>query len=136
VLGEAIAASATVADERTLELQGTCFAAAHDDTAATAARRAAAERSGRGELYLRVAERHLRGAAWEPASRMLLRALERGGLRDESRARLLLGALASQGRSADARTWLLRARESRSTAAEAASWLGHLAARQQARASP
>ena len=65
---------------------------------------------------------------WSEATQMLRKALDKGDLKNQGNAVLLLGiALYNDSKAAQARRYLGRARQFEDTRAEADRWISHLA---------
>jgi tetratricopeptide (TPR) repeat protein len=87
----------------------------------------AAELSEDGKLYVRLGQVHMQSEAWNEASGLLEKAVEKGGLEDPGNAELLLGiAYYNDGRVTRARSAFVRARQHDSTRDSAKNWLTHL----------
>jgi tetratricopeptide (TPR) repeat protein len=89
--------------------------------------RSAAKLSEDGNLYVRLGQVHMQREAWDEASVLLEKAVEKGGLKDPGNAELLLGiAYYNRAQLARARSSFLRARQHDSTRSAANRWITHL----------
>ena len=80
--------------------------------------------SGDGELYLRVARLYMDSYEWQPAEKAARTALDKGGLRDEGSAWLVVGmALARGDKLEAARKAFTEAIEHEKSAEWAEQWL-------------
>ena len=96
----------------------------------------AAELSDDGNLYVRLGQVHIQREEWGDAAQMLRRALDKGDLRDQGNAVLLVGiALYNDSKSAEARRYFARARKYEDTRVEADRWITHIARENGSRAS-
>ena len=87
----------------------------------------AAELSEDGNLYARLGQVHLQREEWSQASQALSRALEKGGLRNQGNAVLLLGiASYNDAQVAAAQRYFAQAREFDNTRAAAENWIAHI----------
>jgi tetratricopeptide (TPR) repeat protein len=76
----------------------------------------AAKLADNGNTYVRIAEVNVQLSEWEAAAAALKSGLDKGGLRDESQAQLLMGmSLYYQDKFAEARPYLERARNGTNT---------------------
>jgi tetratricopeptide (TPR) repeat protein len=89
----------------------------------------AAERSGEGDLWVRLGQLHLDAERWSDAEAALRKGIARGGLDHPGEAQLLLGiALYQRGSREDAREAFERAARDPGSAGQARQWLDLLAA--------
>jgi len=92
---------------------------------------AAASMSEDGELYLRVARLYMDNYQWKPAEAAARKALEKGELRDEGNAWLLVGMALTRGdKLAAARTAFIEAASFEKSEEWARQWLGFVEAEQ------
>jgi tetratricopeptide (TPR) repeat protein len=76
----------------------------------------AAKLADNGNTYIRIAEVNVQLSEWEAAAAALKSGIDKGGLRDESQAQLLMGmALYYQDKFSEARPYLERARSGTNT---------------------
>ena len=88
----------------------------------------AAELADDGNLYVRLGQVQMQREEWSEATLMLRKALDKGDLKDQGNAVLLLGiALYNDSKAAQARRYFTRARQFEATRAEAERWISHLA---------
>ena len=110
-----------------LELYANSLLHAREYSAAIQPLAEAAELSDSGDLYIRLAQVHLEVENWKKARLALQSAIEKGGLRDEGTAHLLLGiSNFNEKRFLSARTAFLSAAEEEKTADSAGKWLKHV----------
>ncbi|MGH7822377.1 MAG: tetratricopeptide repeat protein [Candidatus Binatia bacterium] len=127
ILGEAIDKGKIKADFKTYELLSTCWVMARDYEKAIPPLRRAAELSGDGELYVRLAEVYVQREDWANAAAMVRLALDKGKLKKPGNAHLLMGvALYNQKKPQEARTWFERAHAHAGTRSQAEGWLRHV----------
>lgn len=128
VLEKALADKVVAADAAALTLLADSWLSAREYERALPALERAAELSGSGELYVRLAQLHVDRERWEPAQRALRRALDKGDLRDRGRALLLFGIChASTKEPEAARRAFEQARHYEKSRKAAEQWLRHLA---------
>jgi len=112
---------------KNLELYANSLLHAREYSAAIEPLAEAAELSEDGDLYIRLAQVHLEVENWKKARQALEAAIEKGGLRDEGTAHLLLGiSNFNEKRFLSARTAFLNAAEEEKTADSAGKWLKHV----------
>jgi tetratricopeptide (TPR) repeat protein len=88
----------------------------------------AAELADDGNLYVRLGQVQMQREEWSEAARMLRKAVDKGDLKNQGNAVLLLGiALYNDSKAAQARRYFGRARQFEATRAEADRWISHLA---------
>ena len=76
----------------------------------------AARLADNGDTYVRIAEVNVQLSEWEAAATAMKSGIDKGGLRDESQAQLLMGiALYNQDKFSEARPYLERARSGANT---------------------
>lgn len=91
----------------------------------------AAKLADNGNNYVRIAEVNVQLSEWEAAATALRSGLDKGGLRDESQAQLLMGmALYYQDKFSEARPYLERARSGANTRNTASGFLQLIESRQ------
>jgi tetratricopeptide (TPR) repeat protein len=91
----------------------------------------AAKLADNGDTYVRIAEVNVQLSEWEAAATALRSALDKGGLRDESQAQLLMGmSLYYQDKFSEARPYLERARSGTNTRNTANGFLQLIESRQ------
>ena len=91
----------------------------------------AARLADNGNTYIRIAEVNVQLSEWEAAAAALKSGLDKGGLRDESQAQLLMGmALYYQDKFSEARPYLERARSGANTKNTANGFLQLIESRQ------
>lgn len=113
VLEEGLEAGTVKADTDAYEKLANSWIAARDFERAIPPLERAAELADDGDLYVRLAEVHVQREDWPAAAAALEKGIEKGGLRDEADAEILMGvALYSDGRPQDALRWFERARRS------------------------
>jgi tetratricopeptide (TPR) repeat protein len=129
VLEAAIDANAVTLDEQLYEKLASCWIAARELDRAVAPLRRAGELATSGEPLLRLGEIEVERGDWSAAESALRGAVAKGGLRDDSNARLLLGiAVLNQGRFAEAQPWFVDAQQSPRHREIAAAYLAQIAA--------
>jgi tetratricopeptide (TPR) repeat protein len=112
---------------KNLELYANSLLHAREYTAAIEPLAEAADLSEDGDLYVRLAQVHLEVENWKRARKALEAAIERGGLRDEGSAHLLLGiSNFNEDRFLSARSAFQTAAETEKTADSATKWLKHV----------
>jgi tetratricopeptide (TPR) repeat protein len=90
-----------------------CWIQARDFDEAIPPLERAAGMAGNGELYVRLGQVQVQREEWEAAVAALQDGIDKGGLKDEGQAHILMGiALFNQKKLADARTWFQRATRS------------------------
>ncbi len=120
----------SLVDAAVYEKLANCWIAAREFERAVAPLQRAGALATSGEPFARLAEVQVQRADWPAAEAALRRALEKGGLRDEANAQLLLGvALLNQERLDDAREWFTQAERSPAHRDAARSYLATIAAR-------
>jgi tetratricopeptide (TPR) repeat protein len=119
-------------DAEIYEILGNSWIAAREYDKTVEPLTKAAELSGDGDLYVRLAQVQIQREKWVAASIALGRALELGELKKPGEAKLLMGiANYNSERPQQARTWFTRARSHEESRREADQWLLHLDREQQ-----
>ena len=114
-------------DEKLWERLSNMWIAARDYGKALAPLKKAAALHENGDLYVRLAELHVRNENWADASDALRSAFAKGNLKDPANSELLMGiALYSQKKTQEARTWFVKARDNAKLKAQADSWIRHI----------
>ena len=127
VLEKALEDGAVTRDSEALELLANSWIAAREYERSLGPLRSAAELSDDGNLYVRLGQVHMQSEAWDEASLLLEKAVEKGGLKDPGNAELLLGIAYYNGAQvARARSSFMRARQHDSTRNAANRWITHL----------
>jgi len=109
------------------ELLASAWSNAREHARAVAPLQKAAQLSGTGELFLRLARLRVEDEDWPRARESLAAALKRGGLADEPGARLLNGiVLAKLNRTAEAEAEFSHCLKFKTTRADATRWLEYL----------
>ena len=81
----------------------------------------------RSDLYVRLGQVLVQREDWSAAAEELAKALDKGGLEDEGKAKLLRAiALYNDGRVDEARSWFERAAEHPSTREAGTGWIAHI----------
>ncbi|MEM1410981.1 MAG: tetratricopeptide repeat protein [Pseudomonadota bacterium] len=114
-------------NERNLRLLSQAWYTAREDEKSIPPLAQAAELTGDGELYVRLAQSHLNLENWDEAARAVRRGLQAGGVKREDTANVMLGmALFNQDKFDEARTAFQRAsRDDRSRRA-AQQWITYV----------
>ena len=127
VMRKGLADGIVESNSENLELYANSLLHAREYGEAIAPLAEAADLSEDGDLYIRLAQVHLEVENWKKARRALEAAIEKGGLRDEGTAHLLLGiSNFNEERFLSARTAFLTAAEEEKTADSAGKWLKHV----------
>jgi tetratricopeptide (TPR) repeat protein len=127
ILEKALEDGAIARDSEALELLANSWIAAREYARSLDPLRSAAELSEDGNLYVRLGQVHMQREAWDEASALLEKAVEKGGLKSPGNAELLLGiAYYNSAHVARARSSFLRARQHDSTRGAADRWITHL----------
>ena len=127
VLEKAIEDGAIAPNTEAFELLANSWIAAREYERSLSPLRTAAELSEDGNLYARLGQVHMQREAWEEASVLLEKAVDKGGLEHPGNADLLLGIAYYNGdRATRARSSFLRARKHDSTREAANHWLSHI----------
>ena len=115
------------ASTKNLELYANSLLHAREYTDAVAPLAEAAELSEDGDLYVRLAQVHLEVEDWRKARKALESAIDKGSLRDNGNAQLLLGiSNYNEKRFLSARTAFLAAADEEKTSESAAKWLKYV----------
>jgi tetratricopeptide (TPR) repeat protein len=118
--------------EKAWRLLGDSWLAAREYDLALEPLATAASLSDDGDLYVRLGQVYIQREEWEPAVGALRQALDKGGLRDEGDAHLLIGiARYNQKQIEAARASFARARNEEKTRQAADRWLQHIAREEQ-----
>lgn len=113
--------------ERNLRLLSQAWYTAREDEKSIPPLARAAELSGDGELYVRLAQSHLNLENWEEAAQAVRRGLQAGGLKRDDTANIMLGmALFNQEKYAEARTAFERASRDERSRRAAQQWISYV----------
>lgn len=124
LLDQEIAAGRIEATRQNLELNSQAWFMAGEEARAIAPLQLAAKDAEDGELYLRIARLYMDLYEWKPAERAARMALEKGDLREEGDAWLLVGMALARGEKLEAaRTAFIEAAEFESSESWAKQWL-------------
>jgi tetratricopeptide (TPR) repeat protein len=116
------------ADSDAYELLANSWIAAREYDRSLPPLRKAAALADDGNLYVRLAQVHMQREQWGEAAQMLHKAIEKGDLRSQGNALLLLGiALYNDSQVEQARRYFTQASQFEATRAEASRWISHLA---------
>ncbi len=127
VMREGFEASVVEETSKNYELYASALLNAREYDKALPPLRKAAEMAEDGELYVRLAQVYLEVENWPSAREALERALERGSLRDEGTAHLLVGiSNFNEKRFKSAETAFRLAAEQEKTKESATKWLEHV----------
>ncbi len=127
VLEKALEDGAITRDSEAFELLANSWIAAREYERSLDPLHSAAELSENGDLSVRLGQVNMQREAWDKASVLLEKAVEKGGLKDPGNAELLLGiAYYNSAHVARARSSFLRARQHDSTRDAANRWITHL----------
>jgi tetratricopeptide (TPR) repeat protein len=114
-------------DSDAWRLLGDAWLAAREYEKALDPIKKAAELSPNGDLYVRLGQVYIQREEWEKAIAALQQGLEKGSLKDEGNAHLLIGiANYSQKKIRAARSAFAKARDSEKTRESADRWLKHI----------
>ncbi len=114
-------------NERNLRLMSQAWYQAREDEKAIPPLRRAAEMSGDGELYVRLAQAHINLEQWEPAAEAIQEGLRRGGVKRPDTANVMLGmALFNQKKLRGARQAFAAAQSDSRSARVARQWMNHV----------
>jgi len=126
-LTQAIDKKAFDPEVRTLELLGQAWIIARSTDEALVPLEQAAKKSGKSDIYLRLAEVYAQREDWPNAQSRLKTALDKGDLKNEASAQLLMGiVLYSQEKYNEAQSWFERARRDGGQRAQADNWLKYI----------
>lgn len=124
ILEDGIADGAIERDAEAFELLANSWIAARDYDRSLEPLAEAAVLAEHGEIYVRLGQLHIRREEWKQAQAHLRKGLDKGGLKDEGSALLLVGiTLYSDGQPRAARPWFRRALKYDSSRKQATSWL-------------
>ena len=113
--------------ERNLRLLSQAWYTAREDEKSIPPLARAAELSGDGELYVRLAQSHLNLENWGEAAQAVRRGLQAGGLKRDDTANIMLGmALFNQEKYAEARTAFERASRDERSRRAAQQWISYV----------
>ncbi len=127
VLEKALEDGAIARDSEAFELLANSWIAAREYERSLDPLHSAAELSENGDLYVRLGQVNMQREAWDEASVLLEKAVEKGGLKDPGNAELLRGIAYYNGAHvARARSSFLRARQHDATRSAANRWITHL----------
>ena len=116
------------ADSGAYELLANSWIAAREYDRSLPPLERAAELADDGNLYVRLGQVQMQREEWSEAAQMLRKALDKGDLKNQGNAVLLLGiALYNDSKAAQARRYFTEARQFEATRVEADRWIGHLA---------
>jgi tetratricopeptide (TPR) repeat protein len=114
-------------NDRNLRLLSQAWYTAREDKKAIPPLRRAAELSGDGELYVRLAQAHINLEEWPQAAEALNKALRAGGLKRDDQAQIMLGmSLFNQKQLEQARTAFQKAARDQRSARTAAQWIDYV----------
>ncbi|NNM21503.1 MAG: tetratricopeptide repeat protein [Gammaproteobacteria bacterium] len=114
-------------NERNLRLLSQSWYQAREDEKAIPPLRRAAEMTGDGELYVRLAQAHINLEQWEPATEAIQRGLSLGGVKRPDTANVMLGmALFNQKKLRGARNAFSAATSDDRSARVARQWIAHV----------
>jgi len=115
------------ANERNLRLVSQAWYQAREDEKSIPPLERAAELSGDGELYIRLAQSHLNLENWSEAAVAVEKGLQRGGLKRSDQANIMLGmALFNQQRLEQARRAFQRAASDSRSQRAANQWIAYV----------
>ena len=127
VLEKALEDGEIARDSEAFELLANSWITAREYERSLDPLQSAAELSENGNLYVRLGQVHMQREAWNEASVLLEKAVEKGDLKDPGNAALLLGiAYYNSAHVARARSSFLRARQHDATRNAANRWITHL----------
>jgi tetratricopeptide (TPR) repeat protein len=113
VLEAGIEKKAVTIDDKLYEKLANCWIAAGELDKAIQPLQKAAELSGTGELFVRLGEVNMGREDWSAMQAALDRGLNKGKLKDEANAQMLMGvALYNQKKFGEAKTWFQRSAQS------------------------
>jgi tetratricopeptide (TPR) repeat protein len=114
-------------NDRNLRLLSQAWYTAREDKKAIPPLRRAAELSGDGELYVRLAQAHINLEEWPQAAEALNKALRAGGLKRDDQAQIMLGmSLFNQKQLEQARTAFQKAARDQRSARTASQWIDYV----------
>jgi tetratricopeptide (TPR) repeat protein len=127
VLEEGLRSGAINGSVEAYELLANSLIAAREYERSLPPLRRAAELSDNGDLYVRLGQVHMQQEAWNDASVLLEKAVDKGGLEDPGNAVLLMGISYYNGaQPTRARAAFQRARKYDSKRSEADRWITHI----------
>jgi tetratricopeptide (TPR) repeat protein len=127
VLNTEMEAGIVDANERNLRLLSQAWYQAREDQKAIPPLERAAELSGEGDLYVRLAQAHINLENWRDAAEAVRQALKAGGLKRSDQANIMLGmALFNQKNLEQARRAFERAAADERSARAATQWINYV----------
>jgi tetratricopeptide (TPR) repeat protein len=127
VLNKEMEAGIVDANERNLRLLSQAWYQAREDQKAIPPLERAAELSGDGDLYVRLAQAHINLENWRDAADAIRQALKAGGLKRTDQANIMLGmALFNQKNLEQARRAFERAAADERSARAATQWINYV----------
>jgi tetratricopeptide (TPR) repeat protein len=127
VLEKGLAEGVIERDAEALELLANSWIGAREYEKALEPLRQAAELSKEGNLYTRLGQVFMQREEWSQATKMLQKAIEKGGLKDAGNTQLLLGICYYNDQRVDqARSSFARARQHDATREAADRWITHI----------
>jgi tetratricopeptide (TPR) repeat protein len=127
LLDKEIKSNIVEANERNLRLVSQAWYQAREDEKSIPPLERAAELSGDGELYIRLAQAHLNLENWPEAAAAVEKGLKRGGLKRSDQANIMLGmALFNQQRLDQARRAFQRAAADSRSQRTATQWIAYV----------
>jgi tetratricopeptide (TPR) repeat protein len=127
VIEEALADNLIEGESSAYELLSNSWIAAREYEKSVVPLQRAAELSGDGEIYVRLAQVQLQREKWTEAESALQRALQKGGLQNLGTAQLLMGIVYySQSRPHEALSWFGQATQHELTREEAQNWVKYI----------
>ena len=127
LLDKEVEAGIVDANERNLRLLSQAWYQAREDQKAIPPLERAAELSGEGDLYVRLAQAHINLENWRDAADAIRQALKAGGLKRTDQANIMLGmALFNQKQLEQARRAFERAAADERSARAASQWINYV----------
>jgi tetratricopeptide (TPR) repeat protein len=128
VLAKGLEDGVIEADADAYELLANSWVAARDYNRALTPLQQAAALSDDGNLFVRLGQVHMQREEWGDAVTAFKKALEKGSLKKQGNAVLLIGvALYNDSQAAQAQRYFVQAREFEDSKAEANRWITHIA---------
>jgi len=132
VLSESLDQKKMTGDAKIYELLGNAWISARDNDKAIVALKKAAEASGTGDIFLRIAEVYLDREDWPNVESNARRAIDKGNVKRAGQAQLILGySLMSQKKYKEALDWLQRAAQKTDTKKDAENLIDNIRQLQQ-----